>query len=262
MAVEPTAPRRDRLVEDSSDVLAEAFLILGEAGGGRLLRSGCLVACSLGSPAEDLNHAVLRVPLRGPQAATVLDEELRAFFPDEVGYSVWDPWPSIDPRSLGYRVLDVPLMIRAAGGVIPADPPGLDVIEVADEPGLRAFGDVLIEAFPLTGLVAGRDRLFDRRILGHPRLRLWVGRADGRAVSVSMAWLTRGYTFIGFIATLAEARGRGYGAAVTWRATLANPAVPALLHASALGRPVYERMGYEVIAPARLWVRAAAGATP
>ena len=46
------------------------------------------------------------------------------------------------------------------------------------------------------------------------------------------------------VATLPDARGHGYGEAVTWAATLAAPEVPAVLIASDLGRPVYERMGY------------------
>ena len=47
-----------------------------------------------------------------------------------------------------------------------------------------------------------------------------------------------------FVATLPEGRGKGYGAAVTWAATLARPELHALLIASDMGRPIYERMGY------------------
>ena len=39
-------------------------------------------------------------------------------------------------------------------------------------------------------------------------------------------------------------RGRGYGEAMTWEATLAWPDLPATLIASDAGRPTYERMGY------------------
>jgi hypothetical protein len=46
---------------------------------------------------------------------------------------------------------------------------------------------------------------------------------------------------------VAEARGRGYGEAITWAATLADPSVPAMLVATDMGRPVYERMGYSVL---------------
>ncbi len=237
-------------------MLTQAFEILVEAAGGRVLRSDSVVACDLGSSAEDLNHAVIQRPLRGSQAAAAIAAELRGFYPGANGHMVWDPWASVDPRPFGYGVADPPLMIRPVGGDQPPDPPGLEVREVVDEHGLDAFAEVLIPSFPLTGLVAGRDLVFGPRILGHARVRLWVGWAGGQAVSTAMAWLTGGYTFVGYIATLAEARRHGYGAALTWRATLADPAVPALLHASTLGLPVYQRMGYETIAPARIWIRA------
>jgi len=252
---EAAAPDRDVLVRASSDVLTEAFEMLVDALGGRCLRSDGFVACDLGSPAEDLNHVILRQPVQGDRGAAVIAAELRAFFPRAHGHTIWDPWPSVDARALDYAPADVPLMIRPAGGDRPPDPPGLEVREVADRRGLEAFEGVLIKAFPLTGLVAGRDRVFGPRILDHPRIRLWVGWADGRPVATSMGWLTGGHTFVGYIATLAEARGRGCGAALTWRATLADPAAPALLHASTLGRPVYRRIGYETITTARIWIK-------
>ena len=52
-----------------------------------------------------------------------------------------------------------------------------------------------------------------------------------------------------------EARRRGYGAALTWRATLADPTLPALLLATAEGQPVYERMGYMSLFRFALWSR-------
>jgi hypothetical protein len=57
------------------------------------------------------------------------------------------------------------------------------------------------------------------------------------------------------VATIPEARRRGYGAAVTWRATLAEPALPALLLATAEGRPVYARMGYLALFRFAVWSR-------
>jgi len=61
------------------------------------------------------------------------------------------------------------------------------------------------------------------------------------------------------VATLPEARGRGYGEAVSWAATLCRPELPATLQASSMGRPVYERMGYRSVADFTLWVRSHRG---
>jgi hypothetical protein len=55
--------------------------------------------------------------------------------------------------------------------------------------------------------------------------------------------------------TVPEARRRGVGTALTWRAALADPARPAALLASDLGRGVYERMGFLPLLRFTLWSR-------
>ena len=60
---------------------------------------------------------------------------------------------------------------------------------------------------------------------------------------------------IRLVATVPEARQRGYSAALTWQATLADPTLPALLIATADGCPVYERIGYTSLFRFMLWSR-------
>ena len=60
---------------------------------------------------------------------------------------------------------------------------------------------------------------------------------------------------VNFVATLPHERRRGYGEAVTWRATMAEPDLPAVLLASDPGRPIYARMGYLPVTRFSLWVR-------
>ena len=43
---------------------------------------------------------------------------------------------------------------------------------------------------------------------------------------------------------------------MTWTATLSSPEQPAMLIASDLGRPIYERMGYLPVSRCTLWVGA------
>jgi hypothetical protein len=43
------------------------------------------------------------------------------------------------------------------------------------------------------------------------------------------------------------------GEAVSWAATLTAPALPAILLASDLGRPIYQRMGYLPLCRATMW---------
>ena len=57
-----------------------------------------------------------------------------------------------------------------------------------------------------------------------------------------------------FISTLAAARGRGVGLRDHRRTRRSpQPELPALLIASDLGKPVYDRLGYLTIARFTLW---------
>jgi GNAT superfamily N-acetyltransferase len=57
------------------------------------------------------------------------------------------------------------------------------------------------------------------------------------------------------MATAPAARGRGYGEAITWAATLCRSDLPATLQASDMGLPVYTRMGYRTVAEFTVWDR-------
>ena len=85
--------------------------------------------------------------------------------------------------------------------------------------------------------------------------RTWVGYEDGKPVTTASAYVDDRFVGIYAVATLPEARGRGFGAAVTWAATLCRPEMPATLQASSMGRPIYERMGYRTVAEFGVWER-------
>ena len=81
---------------------------------------------------------------------------------------------------------------------------------------------------------------------------------DGdRAVGCGTVFLDAGTAGVYNIAVLESARGRGIGYAVT--AALMNVGVAAgctnaVLHASELGRPVYERLGFEEVCQTPQWI--------
>jgi GNAT superfamily N-acetyltransferase len=97
--------------------------------------------------------------------------------------------------------------------------------------------------FPAT---SGRVFLTDR-LLEMPSVRLYLGLAGGRPVCTSALCATGPVAGIYWVATLPEARGRGFGEAITWSAVRGGIGLGcrfASLQASAMGRPVYERMGF------------------
>ena len=61
------------------------------------------------------------------------------------------------------------------------------------------------------------------------------------------------------VATIPDARGRGYGEALTWHAARADPSLPAMLLSSDDGRSIYERMGFLPLQRITLWYRSRPG---
>ncbi len=88
----------------------------------------------------------------------------------------------------------------------------------------------------------------------------FMGAVDGRVVCVSCVYLDAGIAGIYCVATLAEARRRGYGADVTMaalRCAAERGYHVGALQASALGEPVYVRMGFRTVGTWEVWSRIA-----
>jgi GNAT superfamily N-acetyltransferase len=86
---------------------------------------------------------------------------------------------------------------------------------------------------------------------------LFVGYANGLPVATSAQMTRDDVVGVFFVATVPEARRRGYGAALTWAAVEAGRsegAVVSYLHATPMGRSVYERMGYRWVDNYLHWV--------
>lgn len=141
----------------------------------------------------------------------------------------------------------LPLMVLACIADVPESPAHLDVQRVEDQTGLDRHIDVVSAAFGI-----GRDlarHLFSLDLLDLPDTALLVGFVDGQAVATSLVSTTDGMAGIYNVATLDSHRRAGLGAAMTWEAVrigVAAGADAACLQASDMGRPVYERMGFEL----------------
>jgi hypothetical protein len=94
----------------------------------------------------------------------------------------------------------------------------------------------------------------DGRVLGGPT-HFFTGCVAGRPVATAAGHVAAGVNLVEMVATDPQARGSGYGEALTWAATRADPELPAVLLASDLGRPVYERMGYLAVSRWTMWHR-------
>jgi hypothetical protein len=229
--------------------------------GGRSLRRDDLAAVDVGRPSVGANVATLLAPLF-PQGR----EEVMAALNDFYGFSadamtgtvfLFSPWPTPDLCPHGWSlVAHLPLMLRPTGGVLPPPPSGIRIEEVRDAESLRAFEVAMVRGFAMPEVGAhGPGAAFNAGILADERMHLWVGWEDDRVVSAAATFVAAGINNVMLVATVPEARQRGYGAALTWRATLADATLPSLLIATAEGQPVYERMGYLSLFRFTLWAR-------
>jgi GNAT superfamily N-acetyltransferase len=223
-------------------------------GAGRPWRSGPQWAGAwIGDRGALTNPVVLVQPLTRPEE-TVGD--ISALFPPQVSYLLISAWPTPDLRPYGLALLGHPPLMVRFPGPRPASPaPEVEVREVQDADGLALAERVLVEGYPMPELEPLKPGDLLGPTLLQPATRVWLAWLDGVPVAMAAAHRHAGVTLVEYVATLPSVRGRGAGAAVTWAATLADPAAPAVLIASDDGRPVYERMGYIAVERWTAWLR-------
>lgn len=213
-----------------------------------------LVVTRLGERGMFTNVAVV---LRASVDWDAVLSRVEVVVPTGVTATLVSPFATPDLENRGWHLVGhPPLMARLPGAVPPpAMPAELRIHEVVDQPGLEVFERTLVDAYPMPDLQPYRwGRFYDERVLGGPT-RLWIGFVDGQPVATSAAHVAAGVNNVEMIATVAGCRGRGYGAALTWAATTADPSLPSILIASDLGRPVYERLGYTALSRWTIWMR-------
>jgi GNAT superfamily N-acetyltransferase len=243
-------PETDSLLRGYVVGFGEMLAGIGRAIDGRVLIDDDVVALDIGADFFLANGAVLRHPVRDAELSAIVDR-LHDFYAAGPGVSwmllsAW-PIPAIERMTL---IGHPPFMLRSPGGEAPPLPPGLIVREATDTSGMADFARAL-EGYPApaeqTAVLAVGS------ILEVPGFRAWVGYLDDRPVTCAGAHVTEACVDVEFVATHADVRGHGFGAAVTWAATLADPTKPAVLIASDPGQPVYERMGYLRLMRLTMW---------
>jgi hypothetical protein len=208
----------------------------------------------LGDRGMFINCAVL---VRAPDDWGDTLARIDAVIPPGVPATMISPYATPDLAVHGWHLIGhPPLMARLPGAAAaPALPAELHIHEVVDQPGLEVFERTLVDGYPMPDFQPYEwGRFYDERVLGGAT-RMWVGFLDDQPVATAAAHVAAGVNNVEMIATLEGLRGRGYGAAVTWTATTADPSLPAILISSDFGRPVYERLGYTALTRWSMWLR-------
>jgi len=222
--------------------------------GGVVLEGPGLVACRTPRGTVGSNMAIVtgRTTVADVRALTATLYE-RGTHP----FTVWtrahaDAGLEARLRAAGWtEVYLEPGMTFLPGAAEPGPPPdGADVRPVADERDRAAYADVAAAAFGVYDIPreSVREHFAALASLRAPDVQGFLVRdARGRPVAGATLYMAHGVGGIGWVGTLPEAFGRGYGRAATWavvREGLARGAVFLSLQASQMGAPMYARMGF------------------
>jgi ribosomal protein S18 acetylase RimI-like enzyme len=127
--------------------------------------------------------------------------------------------------------------------------PALEIRRVVDETGLDEHRRVVTAGFAADASVA--EAMMNAAILERPEISIYVGYLDGEPVTAGLGWRTGRTIGVNNIATIPAARRRGFGEAMTARVLADGEAAgcsAAVLQASPMGRPIYERLGFRATA--------------
>jgi GNAT superfamily N-acetyltransferase len=124
----------------------------------------------------------------------------------------------------------------------------LDIRRVTDAAGIDAHRRTATAGFGADPALA--DGTVCSELLQRPSCLVYVGYVDGEPVVSGLGWRTGRTIGVYSIATIPAARRHGYAAAMTTR-VVADGALAgcdaAALQASAMGRPIYERLGFRTV---------------
>jgi ribosomal protein S18 acetylase RimI-like enzyme len=226
-----------------SDIHEEADVVHGTTGIPLPVFNGVTNARFEPATADDRIEAVLR-PFRDGRVEMT-----------------WLVGPTSSPPDLVDRLLAHGLAIEEAAPVMacrlsgwsaPAVPPGIETTLVDDDAGFHAAMEIMFAGFelPLAALPMVEERYAEYAIGPEAIQRVFLAHLDGRPVATALGFVLDGVVGIYNVATLADARRRGAGRAVT-AAALADAArrgaTDAILESSELGRSVYEHLGFRQI---------------
>lgn len=223
--------------------------------GGQALQFGGVRAALV--PALPHVSIVNCVTYDDPDALESCADELAAAY-DEAGVKAWAVWTHERDEhahavlsEAGFVLDSEPMsMALELDGAI--EPPGPGELDISEEPDPVELAGVVDRSygFPEGAFGSGFPQL--------PDVHCYLARYDGSPAGVLMANDLEGDCGIFLVGTVPEARGRGISTRLMRRA-LADAAsrgcTISTLQASAMGHPVYRRLGYRDLGQAQLWER-------
>jgi GNAT superfamily N-acetyltransferase len=229
------------------------------AQGGAFEEDDGLLLAATGAPQEWWNVAAVTRPLADPEAAVrrALD-----WFSARDQPFIMRIREGVDPASeaaadeAGLPYTDtIPGFSLYPLDAIPEPHPELEIRSISTPVDIETAVAIGIEAFHMEA--ASVQHLAPARMIANPNWRVFLGSVGGEPAATSAVLITGSVAGIYWVATAERFRRRGFGEAVTWHAVREGAAAGcsvATLQASDMGRPVYERMGFRLVAPYKTFV--------
>jgi hypothetical protein len=172
--------------------------------------------------------------------------------------SVCDSWARLDLEPCGFkRFATEPWFYRPAGPLPREDDPAeLEIVRVTTPEEVEEFELASIRGFWKEDATIEPGTTHPATILADTRMINWIGRADGRPVAAAMSYRTDDAIGIFGVTTVASARRRGYGTALTRAAMLVETDLPAVLDPSEEAEGMYRRLGFRAVGELTKWAPA------
>lgn len=110
------------------------------------------------------------------------------------------------------------------------------------------FADIFLESFEVRSFLRKDMRIFAKNFLAHPHSTNFIGYLDEKPVTTVSVVYDAGVAGVYNVATLPEARGKGFAHAAMAKVIediLANGYQYSILHATPMGKGVYTKLGYQ-----------------
>jgi ribosomal protein S18 acetylase RimI-like enzyme len=238
----------------------ESFTALARACGGEVFEGADAVGMCSGLPVPALNHGFLRSQ---PSDLDRCLAEIVEFFDHRKVPFVLRVREGVAPKAerametMGFAYTDtVPGMALFPISDAPAPPAGLTIESVEDEAALDRYRQVAAQGFEMPEELA--TSLITPALLDVSGFESYLGSIDGEPVATASLYSAGGTAGIYNVSTLPAHRRRGFGEALTWHAVTRGTeqgCSVAILQASAMGEPVYTRMGFRNVAPHKSFTR-------
>jgi hypothetical protein len=178
----------------------------------------------------------------------------------DVPGSVGDVWQELDLEPHGFRVWRTEPWFYRPPGVAPGPVPSeLEIVQVKTPAEVAEFEAVSVRGFGNEDDAIELGTFHPPAILDDHAMHMFVGRVEGRAVAAAMGYVLDDVVGVFGVTTVASARRRGYGDALTRAALLPDTGLPAVLAPSEEAESMYLRLGFEPVGALTIWSKAGPG---